>query len=112
MEQFDSFQEELKGTGRTATIAWSLDGLIFKRFGVKVRRKGGAPFVPGTILKEETIREILQNHPGMSERLVRLTWNILGVGGHRVTDIASPDIVTIPEEQPDNPLDDFFEYDS
>lgn len=94
MEQYSSFLPKLKAIGRTARIAWSFDGLIQRRFKVKVRRGQSGAFQPGDVKVEETITEIIETHPNLDEKFIRLSWNfLLEVDGFR--SMATPDVLSI-----------------
>lgn len=96
MEQHASFLPKLKAIGRAARIAWSFEGLIQRRFKVKVRRGQSGPFQPGDIKEEETITEIIDTHPNLDEKFIRLTWKfLLEVDGFR--SITTPEVISIKQ---------------
>lgn len=105
MEQYEVFLPKLEAIGRTARIAWSFDGLIQRRFKVKVKRSKSSSFQPGEIKEDETITEIIDTHPNLSERFIRLTWNfLLETGGF--TPITTPDVVSIKQVDDPEGLED------
>lgn len=103
IEKEASFRDKLKAIGRTSRVAWSFDGSIDRRFNVKVGRRPGRPFAPGDVIVEDTIREIMRVHPHLSERLIRMTWAILGGDPVRLQQMAVPDVI---DAIPDTPFDD------
>lgn len=103
IEKEASFRDKLKAIGRTSRIAWSFDGSIDRRFNVKVKRRGGRPFAPGSVIAEDTIQEIMRVNPHLSERHIRTTWAILGGDAVRFQRMAVPDVI---DARPDEPFDD------
>lgn len=109
IEQHNTFLPFLSSIGRTAKIAWSFDGSIFRRFKVKIKRKESKPFSPGKKLDHQTIEEIINTHPHLDERFIKLTWNILGWNDNQFKSMAIPDVVSVDGDVDYDPDLDFFD---
>ncbi len=106
--QYETFLPKLNAIGRTAKMAWSFEGSIYRRFKVKLKRSVSKPFAPGKTNQEQSIEEIIRTNPQMDERFIRVTWNILK-GDDRFMSMTSPDVVSVEPEENIDPEIDFFE---
>jgi hypothetical protein len=106
--QYDAFLPKLNAISRTAKIAWSFEGSIYRRFKVKLKRSASRPFDPGKPNQEQTIEEIILTNPHMDERFIRVTWNILK-DEDKFISMAAPDVVSVEPEENIDPEKDFFE---
>lgn len=108
LEKQQSFEPELKRIGRTSRVAWSLDGSIYRRFNVRIRREAGGPFIPGRPLPEATIQQIVAENPHLSERFIRIAWTLMSDDPVRFRQIAVPDRVYAEADDAQDDEEDAF----
>jgi hypothetical protein len=80
-EKFQQFSPALEQRGLYAQIAYSLEGGLQRRFGVRAVRKPAQPFKTGKFLKKETLQRVYEavgltgsGKPKYTEEFVKLAW--------------------------------------